>query len=254
MFARSIQLEQTVVSMKEKLALQESVCGALKTEIKQTSQTVSTLSEKVVTLQAEKSHLLSQPEASAGMINSLQTKISKLRSENGSLQRTVLVYEENRYRLRAKYFKGRDKDIQVYTGFATWDLFLLFFQSLEVYDVNNLQYVGRERTFPDGKKRGPPRALDPLNEYFLTLVRLRLGLLEKDLADRFGISQALVSVIFNTWLNLIYQHLSSLGFWPTRETVQQYMPKEFATSKRYGNTRVIVDATELFIEKPSDLS
>ena len=125
---------------------------------------------------------------------------------------------------------------------------------MQVYDVNNLQYVGRERTFPDGKKRGPPRALDPLNEYFLTLVRLRLGLLEKDLADRFGISQALVSVIFNTWLNLIYQHLSSLGFWPTRETVQQYMPKEFATSKRYGNTRVIVDATELFIEKPSGLS
>ena len=163
MFARSIQLEQTVMSMKEKLSLQESACGALQTELQQTLQTVSTLSEKVVTLQAEKSHLLSQLEASAARINSLQTEISKLRSENGSLQRTVLVYEENRYRLRAEYFNGRDKDIQFYTGFATWDLFLLFFQSLEVYDVNNLQYVGRERTFPDGKKQGPPRALDPLN-------------------------------------------------------------------------------------------
>ena len=99
MYARSIELEQTAVSMKEKLALQESVCGALKTELQQTSWTVCSLSEKVVTLQAEKSHLLSQPEASAGMINSLQTEISKLRSDNGSLQRTVLVYEENRYQL-----------------------------------------------------------------------------------------------------------------------------------------------------------
>ena len=126
--------------------------------MQQTSQSVSTQSEKIVTLQAKKSHLLSELEASAGMINSLLTEISKLRSENGSLQRTVLVYEENRYRLRAEYFKGRDKNVQFYTGFATWDLFL--------YDVNNLQYIGRERTFPDGKKRGPPRALDPLNEYF----------------------------------------------------------------------------------------
>ena len=71
--------------MREKLALQESVCVALKTELKQTSQTVSSLSGKVVTLQAEKSHLLSQLEASAGMINSLQTEITKLRSENGAL-------------------------------------------------------------------------------------------------------------------------------------------------------------------------
>ena len=64
--------------------------------------------------------------------------------------------------------------------------------------MENLQYVGREQTFPEGKKRGPPHALNPLNEFFLTLVHLRLGLLERDLSDRFGISQALVSVIFNT--------------------------------------------------------
>ena len=127
-----------------------------------------------------------------------------------------------------------------------------FFQSLQVYDVENLQYVGRERTFPEGKKRGPPCALNPPNEFFLILARLRLGLLERDLSDRFVISQALVSVIFDTWLNLIYFHLSSLTFWPSCETVQKYMPNEFARS--YGNTRIIIDATELFIEKPSDLS
>ena len=32
------------------------------------------------------------------------------------------------------------------------------------------------------------------------------------------------------------------------------MPKEFAKSESYGNTRIILDATELFIEKPSELS
>ena len=59
-FARSVHLERIVVSMKEKLALQKSVCGALKTELQQTSQTVSTLSEKIVTLQEERSQLLSE--------------------------------------------------------------------------------------------------------------------------------------------------------------------------------------------------
>ena len=90
---------------------------------------------------------------------------------------------------------------------------------------------------------------------FLTLVRLKLGLLEKDLAHRFrfSISQTLVSIIFNTWLNLFHIHFSSLKFWPTRETVQKYLPVQFAQSI-YRNTRIILDATELFIEKPSDLS
>ena len=63
-----------------------------------------------------------------------------------------------------------------------------------------------------------------------------------------------MSKIFNTWLNLLFRHLSSINFWPSRETVQKYMPKEFLRSGRYGNTRIILDATELFIEKPSDLS
>jgi len=249
--AKSVQLEHTEVSLREKLILQESVCSKLMTE---SHQTVNSLTERVVMLQAEKLHLQSQHEASVSKIESLQAQLSNLSLKNECLQKTVHTYEENRYRLRAEYLKGRDKDIQFYTGFTTWSLFILFFQSLQVYDLHNLQYIGRGRTFPEGKKRGPPRALDPLNEFFLTLVRLKLGLLERDLADRFGISQGLVSIIFNTWLNLIYHHLSSLKFWPTRETVQKYMPKEFAKSERYGYTRIILDATELFIEKPSDLS
>ena len=117
-----------------------------------------------------------------------------------------------------------------------------------------MQYVGCECTFPPGSKRGPPRTLTPLNEFFLTLVRLRLGLLEKDLGDRFGVSQSLVSKIFNTWLNLLFRHLSSINFWTSRETEQKYMPKEFLRSGRYGNTHIILDATELLIEKQSDLS
>ena len=209
------------------------------------------------TLQQYNSELLarcSRHEDVEKQLGELKQQVLKLKVENESLQTQVSQFEKVQYRLRAENFKGRDKEIQFYTGFATWNLFHLFFQSLEVYDVHNLQYIGRERTFPDGKKRGPPRALDPLNEFFLTVIRLRLGLMEADMADRFGISQSLVSVIFNTWLSLLYRHLSSLIFWPSRETVQKYMPLVFSRSEAYGNTRIIIDATELFIQKPSDLS
>ena len=47
------------------------------------------------------------------------------------------------------------------------------------------------------------RALLPIDEFFLVTIRLRLGLLEKDLAYRFGISQPTVSRILITWINLI---------------------------------------------------
>ena len=41
---------------------------------------------------------------------------------------------------------------------------------------------------------------------------------------------------------------------PSHETAQKYIPNEFARYKSYGNACIIIDATELFIEKPSDLS
>lgn len=50
-----------------------------------------------------------------------------------------------------------------------------------------------------------------LTPFFLTLVCLKLGLLERDLADTFGILQALVSMTFNTWLNLTTCHLKNSG-------------------------------------------
>ena len=44
--------------------------------------------------------------------------------------------------------------------------------------------------------RGRPRNLVEIDELFLTMNRLGLGLLEKDLADRFNTDQTEVSTIF----------------------------------------------------------
>ena len=49
---------------------------------------------------------------------------------------------------------------------------------------------------------GAARSLSLLDEFFLVLVRLRLGLLKRDLADRFGISESSVSRICKSWMHL----------------------------------------------------
>ena len=55
---------------------------------------------------------------------------------------------------------------------------------------------------------------------FLTLVRLRLGLLKEDIADRFGISPTLSSRIFTTWMRVLSKLLGhALITWLPEEAV-----------------------------------
>ena len=65
-----------------------------------------------------------------------------------------------------------------------------------------------ERT--PGKSRDPKRSILPMNELLLTLVRLRLGFLNADLAYRFHISAEHVSIIVLTWIQFLYKRFSDL--------------------------------------------
>ena len=47
------------------------------------------------------------------------------------------------------------------------------------------------------------------------LCRLRLGLLEQDLALRFQVSQPSVSRIVTTWINLLYVKFKEVPIWPS---------------------------------------
>ena len=97
--------------------------------------------------------------------------------------------------------------------------------------------------------KGRRRILRPLDEFFLVLVHLRLGLFEQDIAYRFDISQSTVSRIIMTWINLLYHQLKQIPLWPPRALTLSNMPKIFR--EKYPSTRVIIDATEIFIEQPS---
>ena len=104
-------------------------------------------------------------------------------------------------------------------------------------------------TTTKGYSKGRNRKCSPIDEFFMVLVRLRLGLFERDLGYRFGISQSTVSRILITWINFIYLQLQTIPLWPSRAMINADMPDCFRTM--YPSTRVILDATKVRVEKPS---
>ena len=100
-------------------------------------------------------------------------------------------------------------------------------------------------------KTGRHHKLPLLEQFFLTLVRLRLGLLEQDLANRFDISVSSVSRITATWINLMFHSFKAIECYPPWHVVEKHMPEAF--KKEYPNTRLINDATEFQVQRPSSL-
>ncbi len=147
-------------------------------------------------------------------------------------------------------FKSNDSDFEFYTGFCDYGTFQAFYNYL-CPACENLQYIGsgNSNSVNNKEKCGPKRLLSPEEELFLYLVRFRWGLLERDIAHRFNISQSHVSPVWVTWLYFLYRQLRSIPIWPSKEFVQATMPESFKNS--YPHTRVIIDCTELFIETPS---
>jgi len=83
-------------------------------------------------------------------------------------------------------------------------------------------------------------------------MRLRLGLFNEDLADRFGISEGTCSSIFTTWERLLSKLLgNALIVWLPKEAVYSNLPKMF--HEKYRHARCIIDCTEVYIERPKSL-
>ena len=99
------------------------------------------------------------------------------------------------------------------------------------------------------KKFGPNRKLNSIDKFLLTLMKLCLGLLNKDLAKRFNISPTLTSNIFHSWLAAMNIVMDSFLRWPTKDEVAISKPSHFAC---LPNIRAIIDCTEIFIETPKD--
>ena len=63
------------------------------------------------------------------------------------------------------------------------------------------------------------------------------------MADRFDIAKGTASKIFTTWIKTVFS-------WPSKELVLQKTPAQL---KQYPNTRILIDCTKVFIQRPSSL-
>ena len=107
------------------------------------------------------------------------------------------------------------------------------------------------QTVPNGKP-GPKRGLTLKEELIMTLSRLRLGLLGRRLADIFSVSQSQLSRIFTTWVCFLATVLKEvIVLWPSQKEAKLNLPRSFS---KYPNTRIIIDCTEIYIEKPTSSS
>ncbi|XP_063436834.1 uncharacterized protein LOC134718270 [Mytilus trossulus] len=136
-----------------------------------------------------------------------------------------------------KSFKFNDKLINYYTGFDDYDHFMIFFHCLG-QAAYELQYKCS--------------LLHPTDQLFLTLIKLRQAKEDVELAMLFKISESTVSRVIMTWINFLYFQLKELDVWPSKEIIEETMPVDF--KKKFPNTRVILDATEVPIEKPTNVS
>ena len=79
-------------------------------------------------------------------------------------------------------------------------MLIAFYEEILEPDASVMrQWSGKRSEFDyDEAKVGPSYKLPLIEQFFMTLVRIRLALPEVDIANRFGVSQASVSRIMDT--------------------------------------------------------
>lgn len=189
--------------------------------------------------------------------------VRKLRKENTNLKRENNILKQKLHAknnrnniaqcLSSKLLKS-NADVNFYTGIETISLFKKLqdfiapfvkrrWKGMKCISTKVRKFVKSPRKF------GPQRKLNSMDEFLLTLMWLRLGLLKKDLADRFNISATLCSQIFNSWLTAMSKVLGLMVFWPTKEQVSATKPTRY---RHLPDLRTIIDCSEIFIETPKD--
>ena len=111
------------------------------------------------------------------------SKIEALQSENQQLRKQLADLTSSVQVFTASAFAANNKLIKLYTGFPSYEIFIYFYGFLGP-SVDKLTYWG-DKEFT--RKRHRKRKLSSLDQFFLTLMKLKLNLRNKDLGVRFAL-------------------------------------------------------------------
>ncbi len=104
--------------------------------------------------------------------------------------------------------KDSDDKVQFYTGLPNYHTFNALYDTLVESGANSLCPNSVNESVGKGRKR----KLRTVDEFLLVMMRLRLGLLVKDLEFRFKVASSTVSKIFRAWITFMFCYLQSLVF------------------------------------------
>ena len=183
-------------------------------------------------------------EVSADVSSPASDTIQPAPVDNGLIQKTDLVDSVVQCTLLSPnvgfsimQFAGNASAIKYYTGFDDYEHFSFFLVILGPASAN-LSFQCSKLSIED--------------HLFVTLMKLRQAKDDVELSILFNVSARVVGKIIQTWLNFMYYQLKELNIWPSQTVVRQHMPVNFG--RQFRNTRVIFDATECALEKPSHVA
>ena len=148
-----------------------------------------------------------------------------------------------------------DKLAHYYTGMPTFDSFMALVEYLDPKAKDLIAWNGKYTRESTNTEYYVPRTktseLSVANQLFSVLVRLRLALPITDISVRFGVAESTYSRLFSTWICFLSKELRLLFPFPSRQQVDQWMPKRFKS--KFPNTRIIIDCYEVECQRPSSL-
>lgn len=132
-------------------------------------------------------------------------------------------------------FRNDDSKTTYFTGFPKAEMFFVIYEAVAPYLSSH-----------------PNKTLSSFQQFLLTLMKLRLNLPFRYLAYRFAISPSTASETFYNCVDVLYNRLKNLVYWPEREALQKNVPTCF--KETFGNqVAVIIDCFEVFTETPSNV-
>ena len=150
----------------------------------------------------------------------LKKENEKLKRENNRLKASTATLKKQQS-LCSKLLTS-DNDVNFYCGIenrTTFDTLHDFVCKFVKRRWRGFSFVSSKvrrafRTSP--KKFGVERKLSSQDEFLMSLMWIRLGLLKQDLAGRFNISPTLCSQILNSWISAMASVFKLLIIWPTK--------------------------------------
>ena len=146
--------------------------------------------------------------------------------------------------------KDDDNKVRFWTGFPNYATFLAVFTFL-LPRATQMKYWRKDKECDEMKLNvNKDRKLSKIDEFFMVMLRLKVGFLTPVLQHIFQVSAGFVSCVFNTWINLMYVDLKHLCEMPGKEVLHGNKSHVMGD---FENVSIIIDCTEVFAERPGNL-